>query len=248
MLSPNGIRTILFDLDGTLRHSRPSFFHAFFDCAVRAGASDSPENRRASIRWLHYYWAQSPELVADQEKYEDQPEGFWTNHARLNLIAFGCSEEQAEALAPEVFSYMNDFEAEDWVAPEVPETLQTLKESGYQLGVLSNRTHSFAEQMAALELADYFEVLVAAGELNYWKPEPQVFHQTLEQLGAQAERTLYVGDNYYADVIGARRAGIFPVLIDPEGIFPEADCPVIESLNQLPDLLTQENLRQIPAE
>jgi FMN phosphatase YigB (HAD superfamily) len=42
-----------------------------------------------------------------------------------------------------------------------------------------------------------------------------------------------VGDNYFADVVGARRAGLTPVLFDPDEIFPEADCIVIKSFDEL---------------
>jgi FMN phosphatase YigB (HAD superfamily) len=45
-----------------------------------------------------------------------------------------------------------------------------------------------------------------------------------------------VGDNYYADVIGAQRAGLPAVLVDAEDIFPEADCSVINEIGQLTGL------------
>jgi FMN phosphatase YigB (HAD superfamily) len=44
---------------------------------------------------------------------------------------------------------------------------------------------------------------------------------------------MYVGDNYFADVVGSRRAGLMPVLYDPGGIFPEADCTIIKSFEEL---------------
>ena len=47
------------------------------------------------------------------------------------------------------------------------------------------------------------------------------------------DETVYVGDNYYADVVGARRAGLQPVLYDPHLIFPDADCITICSLDKL---------------
>jgi len=47
---------------------------------------------------------------------------------------------------------------------------------------------------------------------------------------------MYVGDNYFADVVGARGAGLQPVLYDPAGIYPEANCPVIVSLDGLLEL------------
>ncbi|HEY5574567.1 MAG TPA: hypothetical protein VIK64_16210, partial [Anaerolineales bacterium] len=102
MLAPNGITAILFDLDGTLRFSRPSYFQAFFDFALQAGAAGLADNRQAAMRWLHYYWAQSKEMLADREKFVEQEELFWNNHARRGLMAFGCPPERAEALAPEV--------------------------------------------------------------------------------------------------------------------------------------------------
>ena len=46
-----------------------------------------------------------------------------------------------------------------------------------------------------------------------------------------------MGDNYYADVVGPRRAGLRPVLYDPNGIFPEAHCDMIQSFDELNSIL-----------
>lgn len=238
MFSSNGIRTILFDLDGTLRHSRPSFNQAFIQFAVQAGLPVEPHISRQALRWLHAYWAQSKELLADLDAYQDQYDHFWINHARLHLLACGCPAEQAEALAPQLHRRMaEEYQPEDWVPPEVPETLKALKEGGFTLGVVSNRTHSFAEQLETLGLLPYFDCLVAAGVVNAWKPGAQIFQHALRELGVQAGETVYVGDNYFADVIGAQNAGLRPVLLDPEGLFDEAGCPVIRSLAQLGEVL-----------
>jgi FMN phosphatase YigB (HAD superfamily) len=48
---------------------------------------------------------------------------------------------------------------------------------------------------------------------------------------------MYVGDNYFADIVGSHRAGLTPVLYDPASLFPEADCAVIKSLAEIPALL-----------
>jgi FMN phosphatase YigB (HAD superfamily) len=42
-----------------------------------------------------------------------------------------------------------------------------------------------------------------------------------------------VGDNYFADVIGAQKAKMRAILIDPEGLFPEAECTVIDAFDEL---------------
>jgi len=78
-----------------------------------------------------------------------------------------------------------------------------------------------------------------AGEVGAEKPDPLIFTEALQRLDSRAAQALYVGDNYYADVVGAQRAGILPVLLDPEAIFPEADCPVINEIRDLQDWLIQ---------
>jgi len=238
LLVSNSIRAIFFDLDGTLRHSRPHYAETFFGIAARLGVVMSAEDRRRAARWLHYYWARSDELVADRSAFADDLEAFWSNHARRFLIALGCTPEHAERLAPGAYQLMNDeFNPDDWVPPDIPPALETLKNAGYQLAVLSNRSKPYQEQLETLGLAPYFNFALHAGEMNAWKPDPQIFQYALQQTGTQPGETLYVGDNYYADVIGSRNAGLTPVLIDPDDLFPEADCAVIHSIGELPDLL-----------
>jgi putative hydrolase of the HAD superfamily len=69
------------------------------------------------------------------------------------------------------------------------------------------------------------------------KPDPRLFELALEQAGGRPETTLHVGDFYWIDVQGARAAGLRAVLLDSAGLYPEADCPRIRSLGELPDLL-----------
>lgn len=231
MFSPNGIRYILFDLDGTLRHSQPSFNQTFIDFTLLNNLEVNETDRLRALRWLHRYWAQSAELLSDLETFRDRQDLFWTNHARQHLIAAGCQESQAVDLAPALYAHMEDrYHPEDWVPPEVPECLDRLLARGYRLAVVSNRNHSYHELLAALGLDRYFDFSLAAGEVNAWKPQPEIFLHALDRLGASPVESVYVGDNYYADVLGARQAGMEAVLLDPEGIFPEADCPVIQSL------------------
>lgn len=239
LLSTNGIRAVLFDMDGTLRENKPGSTQTFLDQAARLGAPDSAENRLRATRWAHYYWAQSPELLQDLETFEPLLEdAFWVNFATRQLEAFGCSTEQAAALAPQMHEYMKaEHRPEDWVPPEVPETLQTLKEAGFRLGVLSNRRQSCDEQLETLGLIRFFDSTLVAGEVACWKPEPEIFHHALKRLGTTAAETVYVGDNYYADVVGAQRAGLRPVLVDRDGLFPEASCTIIRSIGELPAVL-----------
>ena len=74
--------------------------------------------------------------------------------------------------------------------------------------------------------------------MNAWKPDPAIFKRAFALSNTPPEHNLYIGDNYYADIIGARAAGIQPVLLDPHGLFPEADCPIVRHLGEIVSLLT----------
>ena len=234
MFSPNRINTILFDFDGTLRHNKPLASDFFTDYVLGQGHPISMDDRLRSARWEHYYWASSPELQADIDMFKDESEEFWCKYAYRRLIVLGLNMNVAEEFAPEVCQYMTDFyEREDIVPLELPEVLGMFQEAGYRLGVVSNRDQPFWEELVRLDLCPFFEFSLAAGEVLSWKPDPGIFQAALDRLDASATQTLYVGDNYFADVVGARRAGLWPVLYDPRGIFHDPGCPVIASFKEL---------------
>jgi len=233
-LQINAISTLLFDLDGTLRFNSPPSSHFFLDYAASKGIPDSTHKRREAIRWTHRYWAQSPELINDLETYPDE-NTFWCNFSIKYLLAFGCPEELAETLGPEINRYMfAEHKPVGEIPPVVHDILTLFKEEGFQLGLVSNRTNPVQEEINELGIGKYFDYTVVAGEISSWKPDPLIFLHALDELRAEPDRTVYVGDNFYADVVGARAAGLQPVLFDEEGIFPDADCPVITSLTELP--------------
>ena len=233
------IKAILFDLDGTLRHNIPTGDQVFAEYALGLGLRISGEDEKRAQRWEHYYFASSPEIRADMEEYKDR-DAFWVNFSCRRLVALGCEAGQAQSLAPRTSAYMaENYKPQSHIPAEVFATLATLKEGGYVLGVVSNRDDPFHEELKELKLDAYFKFALAAGEVNSFKPDTRIFERALELSGTAAHESIYVGDNYYADIVGAQRAGLTPVLIDPGGLFPEADCAVIKSFAEFPDLLKQ---------
>ncbi|RJP49743.1 MAG: HAD family hydrolase [Anaerolineaceae bacterium] len=241
MISPNGIKSILFDLDGTLRIHLPSGGEVFNAYALSLGIALHPEDLTRAARWEHYYFAQSPEIKADGEKFKSQKfenDSFWINFGRRRLIVLGCSPVQAVELAPQFSAHMAEhYKPEVRVPEKVPALLADLKNAGYTLGMVSNRDKPFDEQLTEMGLREFFHFTLAAGEVNSFKPDRVIFEAALQRAGTSASETMYVGDNFFADVVGSRRAGLRPVLYDPRGLFPDAECPVITSFDQLPALL-----------
>ncbi|HEX2697096.1 MAG TPA: HAD family hydrolase [Anaerolineales bacterium] len=238
MLSSNGIRAIFFDLDGTLRHSLPLGGEVFASYAAQLGLPLRDEDRLHAARWEQLYWASSADLDADLQKYREENKAFWVNYSRRQLAALGASSQQAEDLALQVSDYMEQSYRPESVIPEdVLRVLPKLKGEGYKLGVISNRDKPYQQEIESLGIASYFVFSLAGGEVNAFKPDPQIFIHGCERAEVSPPETVYVGDNYFADVVGARRAGLQPVLYDPRGIFPDADCAIIKSFDELPDIL-----------
>lgn len=231
------LQTVIFDLDGTLRYDHPSPDDFIYDYAVDLGVQDGPERRRVGAQWAHYYWAQSQELSQDLETFGEFSERFWVNYMVRSLLVFSCPPELAYQLAPEIQRhYVEKYRPQDLVWPDVEVTLQTLQMAGLRIGLLSNRQEPCHDYLAEINLDGYFDLVLVAGEVSSWKPDPGIFTSALHRLEISGASAIYVGDNYYADVMGARNAGIQPVLFDHKCVFPQADCPVIHTIGELKTL------------
>jgi putative hydrolase of the HAD superfamily len=121
--------------------------------------------------------------------------------------------------------------------PEVVDVLTTLQERGYRLGIVSNWSWNLRQRVAQVDLEGYFELIWASAYAGCNKPNPGIFHQALARMDLSPEHTLYVGDSYRHDVVGARYAGLDAALLDRDGTVDNADCPVIPDLRGVLTLL-----------
>lgn len=94
--------------------------------------------------------------------------------------------------------------------------------SRYVLGVVSNTCHAplVHGQLQKMGIEDLFASVVTSAEHGKRKPSPCIFQRALELTSACAAQTLYVGDSYHADYLGARGAGLQSWLIDPKRLRP----------------------------
>ena len=85
----------------------------------------------------------------------------------------------------------------------------------------------------------YLDMVLTSQEAGVTKPDPLIFVAALKTLNVKAEDAIYVGDQYEADVLGARGAGISPILIDRFGLYSQiSDCPRIRSLSEVLEYLS----------
>jgi putative hydrolase of the HAD superfamily len=227
----DGVQTVLFDLDGTLVFHEPDSFDMISAFCSEIGQPLSIEAERLGRRTRHEYFVDP--LIREQISGRSANE-FWL-HLNRHLLEAIRIEGDLDALAEDVTSRFKDAAFVYQCPQPGRRTLSELRRRGYVLGLVTNRSNveRFHELLDEMELRPYFDMILASGEVGMPKPEPGIFFAALNRLGATADRTLYVGDNYWADVVGARRAGILPVLFDPLSLFPEAGCMILEQLDEL---------------
>lgn len=128
-------------------------------------------------------------------------------------------------------------------------TLAALKQRGYRLGVVTNRSYGgplFREDVAAMGLLDYFEYasMAISADLGVCKPHPDIFKYALNGLNVSPEETVMVGDKLETDIAGAKGLNMLAIWKPavalsaeerhaPGKIEPDME---IEQLNQLLEL------------
>ncbi len=232
------LNTLFFDFDRTLRFSKTNWEDYAADYLDSIGYSSTRENRRNSKRWTYQYFC-SEEFTADRSAGSSEKE-FWELFNRKFVEHLLEDKKIAKNLTPDLIRLLNeeyftqdlDFVPEDGIS-----TLEILKKDGYKLGIITNRQTSISGELDKLALTKFFPHVIVSGQVGVQKPDPAIFQHAISIADCAVENCVYVGDNYFADVIGARNAGIQPILIDPDSFFPEADCPVIQKLSDLLPLL-----------
>ena len=141
------------------------------------------------------------------------------------------------------------FHASIAAEPEVRPLLEELRDS-YRLGFISNYPcgESIRSSLQRTGLHDLFESIVVSGEVGRIKPHPLIFETLLEEMQVTPERCVYIGDNWLADVQGAKRMGMKAIHLQQHEAYEsferqegdhEPDA-VIHHLEQLRDLLGRE--------
>ena len=124
------------------------------------------------------------------------------------------------------------------IRPGTRDALLSLRQR-HRLGVISNADGKIADVLARCGIADCFESITDSGNVGHEKPHPAIFEAALREMKADAAESLYVGDVYSVDYVGARQAGMQAILFDVAGAYREREFPRVESLADLENWLKQ---------
>jgi putative hydrolase of the HAD superfamily len=122
--------------------------------------------------------------------------------------------------------------------------LATLIETGVPVGIVSNSDGTIERRLRSMGILQVgpgkgIEVrcLVDSGSVGVEKPDPRIFDSALDILGVPARDTWYVGDTPAFDVVGAQRAGMRPILMDPFEVNGDFGVDCVASLGEVAALI-----------
>jgi FMN phosphatase YigB (HAD superfamily) len=237
-------KAIFFDLDETLQMRSPTPPQAFIEFVRSLNFDVSDAVERRVQRWTHRYWSQDVQIQQDRERLSSDE--FWINY-NMQLWCMSQITDDLEYHAQLSRHWFdNDYQPDVSVTCGAIETLVALKEAGFILGLISNRTMPLTETVNKLGLDGIFDMILAAGEIGIWKPNPHIFAHALAQFDdLMAAECVYVGDNYYADGCGADAAGWLPIIFDPNDLYTFSSYKRINHLDELLNLAHDENWHSV---
>ena len=235
-------RAVILDLGGTLVHwpdwdDAPRWADAYDRLVAALPRPDWPEHD-AFVRAMREaelaHWRR-----VDEEHWSGPPSGvILDGFRRLDRRL-----DEDELLAA-LDAYATAVDGWAVVDPDARETLATLRERGYPLGLLSNTWWAAAwhnADLAAHSLAEYFDELVYTSDLPHSKPHHSVFAEVAERLGVEPVACVMIGDRLIDDVGGALATGMRAVWRENDSPWPRGEGIVptatIRRLSDLPPLL-----------
>jgi putative hydrolase of the HAD superfamily len=236
------IRIVLFDAGNTL-------MHLDYDFIARLLTEHGHPRTAGEVRVAEYAAkAAIDEFLAPLLRAPDSIEGLLWPGERERPSYFAVALQQlgiADDAAPPLLEALRLHNEQDclWrvIEPDTLEVLDGLRRQGLKLGVVSNSDGRVEADLERHGLGPHFETVVDSHVVGVEKPDASIFVIALNRMNASAEEALFVGDVYAIDILGARRAGMDAVLIDPLGRYPgDIDCRRITRLAELPNLLAAE--------
>lgn len=215
------IKTILFDVGGTLIHT--------IDPLIAAISMAFEQNKLKIPR--------SEEIIAQLGKSATKiirailPKGL----SNFEGKAKGCILSFQEIFPNKV---LDEFKVIDGVQ----KTLKTLKDANFRLGVITAlRRAELDKLLTKFDLNSYFEVTVTTSDVQNIRPSPEIVNRAISLLNVQPKEVICVGDTVN-DILASKNAGTYSIAVltgaQTEDVLRlEKPDAIIKDITELPSLL-----------
>ena len=233
----SGITTVIFDIYETLVPNRQEqWLIAFQEVCHKQRLPISPQALWQEWKSLETTFRQGRVNIEAPEKsppFKTYTEAWRDDfHQTFDKLGLKGDPDAAARIAVEHLGRRETYE-------DVKESLPRIQ-AQWRTGVLSNADDAFLLPLLKRHGLKFHAVLSSEGARAY-KPHPSAFHQIMDRLGVVPSEAVFLGDNPYDDIQGARLVGIRAVWLNRNGGNYDSSMPApdaqISSLAELPDVL-----------
>ena len=195
------IKSIFFDVDDTLfdRREAQNEILRLIACEFSQLFSGIEEKRIIDA------FLESDRITMQEYVIGEPPSKLRTRRSQVFLGLLGLSNQFSDEITA---MYVNQYPTVYAPVAGAKKVVEYLA-SRFQLGVISNGLPDVQyKKLETLGIRHLFHCIVLSEELGVEKPNPGIFLHAISLVGATPEVSLYIGDSYQADVVGAKKAGM----------------------------------------
>lgn len=220
------IKHIFFDLDHTLwdfeANSKKTFSYIFDKNDLEIEFNDFIEVYQPIN---HRYWKlfREDKVSKAQLRYGRLKEAF-------KAIDFKSNDELIHLLSEEYITYLANHNALFENAIQVLEYLQPK----YKMHIITNGFEEVQHRkLKNSNLLPFFDEIITSEKVGVKKPNPRIFEYALDITGAVNGESVMIGDNFEADILGAKNMGMQVIFCKFNG---EVATEEVSSVNNLLEL------------
>jgi len=224
------INHIFFDLDHTLWDFETNSDKTFSYIFERNGIPMELERFTDTYRPINKkYWKlfREEKVTKADLRYKRLKEAF-------DALNFDASDELIHTLSEEYIAYLSGHNALFENALDVLAYL----EQKYKLHIITNGFEEVQfKKLKNSKLLPFFDQVVTSENVGVKKPDPRIFHYALEVAGASSHESMMIGDNFEADILGAKNVGMRTIFCEFNGEIATEEVTSIRNLIELKDIL-----------
>jgi putative hydrolase of the HAD superfamily len=214
------LKAIFFDVGNTLLFPNRERIHA--PLAERGFVPDSEHLRDLECRTKNQFDGMMTANGSTDHSF------WWMFYSQL-LSEIGLKDD---VIRDQLVAAIRNSGNWDIIPPGTAEKLHAIGEH-YEIAVISNADGKIENVLQRCGIAHCFRTITDSGLVGYEKPHPEIFCQALKIMNAVPEESLYVGDVYSVDYLGATGAGMQAMLMDVPRAYRDKGVPRVETLKEL---------------
>jgi putative hydrolase of the HAD superfamily len=240
----SSIRVVIFDLGSTLIYDKESWTPIFHRADL--GLMQALQGAGLQVDPSTFFHGHSGLLSLYYDRRGDDVEEETTAVLLKELLQEQGNLNVSDEVIAIALRSMYAITQSNWFPEEdaIP-TLQTLKDRGFRLGLISNAADDENTQTLIDKggFRPYLEFIISSAALGKRKPHPAIFQAALDHFRVEANQAVMIGDLMETDILGAHQIGMKSIWVTRRAIetanhikvWPDA---VVSALSEIPPLLS----------